>query len=362
MSRLNAGKNLESNPEFHLLVAACRRAFKDQAPSIAELEGADFDWPRLVRLAQFHRVEGLACRGLKAMSVAAPSDLLNRAKQIAARNLQAAWVCKDLLDRFTQADVPIIFVKGLALSKLVYGSSWVKAGVDIDLLTNEQHLEEATEILRRVGFHPARAAFAGWYALRVWHRYRKDSVWQHSQLAAIVDLHSRLTDNPSLIPAIGLHSPRQLVEIAPGIALPTLAKDELFAHLCVHGASSAWFRLKWICDFAALLQREGPAEVTRLYQRSQELGAGRAAAQALLLANSLFETLRDNDELRRSLQADNRARWLHCQAMRQLARTAEPTARPGGTWRIHLTQFFLRRGGAFKASELHRQVRAALRM
>jgi hypothetical protein len=57
-------------------------------------------------------------------------------------------------------------------------------------------------------------------------------------------LHSRLADSPELIPAIGAGSPHQKVEVVPGIVLPTLAADELFPYLCVHGALSAWFGVK----------------------------------------------------------------------------------------------------------------------
>ena len=85
----------------------------------------------------------------------------------------------------------------------------------------------------------------------------------------------------SSFPSLDVHSPAQEVEIAPGIALPTLADEELFAYLAVHGASSAWFRLKWIADFAAILDARTGAEIERIYQKSQVLGAGRAAGQAL---------------------------------------------------------------------------------
>jgi len=131
----------------------------------------------------------------------------------------------------------------------------------------------------------------------------------------------------------------------------------------VHGASSAWFRLKWITDLAALLHPKPAEEIARLYDRSQALGAGRAAGQALLLADACYGTLAAIPDLRHALAADGRTRWLYHIAMRQLAgrrEPVEPTARTGGTAAIHLSQFFLLGGPAFKASELVRQARAAL--
>ncbi len=172
----------------------------------------------------------------------------------------------------------------------------------------------------------------------------------------------RLADNRRLIPAIGIDAPRREVEIAAGIALPTLAADELFAYLCVHGASSLWFRLKWISDLAGLIDGLSAAALEQLYARSQELGAGRAAGQALLLADRLFGTLGDSP-LRNRLTADAAVRRLAAAAFRQVAGRAEPrepTAIPLGTWRIHWTQLLLLPDARFALGEVARQLRDAV--
>src|SRR5205085_5632515 len=100
-------------------------------------------------------------------------------------------------------------------------------------------------------------------ALSTWHVDRKESLWSRSNERLHVELHTRLTEIPRLIPSIGINSPTRQVEIMPGTSLPTLTEDELFAYLCVHGASSLWFRLKWITDLAALLCRSN-AEIETL--------------------------------------------------------------------------------------------------
>jgi len=140
------------------------------------------------------------------------------------------------------------------------------------------------------------------------------------------------------------------------VELPTLAGEELFAYLAVHGASSAWFRLKWVSDFAGLLQGKSAEEITHLYRRSQELGAGRAAGQALLVAGELFGTLRHCSELADRLAGDNTIVSLGRTALRLLAgEPVEPTARRFGTLPIHRTQFQLLPGVSYKLTELSRQ-------
>ena len=345
--------------EFQLLVECCRWCMTGgNGGEIREL-AAQADWRRFLHLSRRHRVQGLAQRCIRELGLALPADiaasLSEDAAAIAERNLRAARHSALLLKAFAAAQIPLLFVKGLALSKLAYVDPFLKMSQDIDVLVPEDSVVAAAAALESLGYRlqyptisPQSAGF------RSWHRQRKESVWQPVDGLGL-DLHSRLADSRQLIPAIGIDSPRQQVEIAPGVVLPTLARDELFAYLCVHGASSAWFRLKWIADIAALLSNCDVEEIERLYQRSQQLGAGRAPAQALLLAAMIFGTAAGTD-LERKLQRDRANRWLADAAWRQLARDEEPTAVRFGTATIHLTQLFLHPGLVFRLREVARQL------
>jgi hypothetical protein len=363
-ARLSAGPaQLAATAEFLLLVECCRGSFADVDQAEAVLR-TRVDWPRFLRLVRFHRVAGLAWHSLSAIRNQLPGDVASElsadATAIAQGNLHAAVECRDLLQAFEHAGIPLLFVKGLTLGALAYGSIAIKHGVDIDLLVPEPKLAEAADLLRGIGYRLAQPPTLR--RLQRWHHHRKESTWIHDGRLPI-DLHTRLADHPGLILSVGLGSPRQLVEIADGIVLPTFGREELFAYLSVHGASSAWFRLKWIADFAALLHSSSPAEIEVLYRRSQELGAGRAAAQALLLADAIFGSLDGLDPLRDRLTQDPASRWLFHSALTQLAGRidpVEPTARPFGTLRIHLSQLPLLPGWRFPLSELVRQARAAL--
>ena len=350
--------------EFQLAVRCCRTAFDPHAPMAVD---PAVDWERFYRLAHFHRVQGLVWKSLSGAPGSIPDEIARRiaadAARIAAANRASLAETEHLADTLDGSGIDFLILKGLPLGLLAYGTPWLKAGVDIDLLIDPMQLDGAVAALRHCGFRREDGRPEDIGALRAWHRFRKDSEWWKPGSTARVDLHTRLTDSSSLLPTVGLRSPRQSVEVAPGLSFPYLAGDELFAHLCVHGASSAWFRLKWVTDLAALLRPKTGDEIARLYRRSQELGAGRAAAQALLLADTLYGSLEACPDLKRGLAADARSRWLYRQALRQLAgrdEPVEPTARPGGTLRIHFTHFFLLPGTGFKASEAVRQLRAAL--
>jgi hypothetical protein len=352
--------------ELLLVADCCSSAFARGHPRIACTAG-EIDWSLFLELVRFHRVQGLVHAGLQAADRVFPNDVTQAiaadSDLIAASNLRAALESRELLAEFERAGVPLLFVKGLTLGTLVYGNPVSKAAIDIDLLVSPDSLPEAIGLLERLGY---RTIVPNWPAtqrrLLGWHRLRKESAWVRKGPELHVDLHTRLADNPRLIPDIGLNSPPQLVEVVRDVRLPTLRTDELFAYLCVHGASSAWFRLKWITDVAALLHRRGADEIERLYQRSQELGAGRAATQALLLADALYGTLAANRPLRKSLSRDRAGSWLARAVLNGLSSPPdEPTSRPLGTALIHWSQFFLLPGIGFKASEFLRQARTAIR-
>jgi hypothetical protein len=345
--------------EFQLLIECCRRRFaRGNDRDITEL-GGRADWPYFLQLARRHRVQALAWQSLSEAGVVPPPPIADTlcadAGRITEHNLRAAIESARLLESFGNAALPLLFVKGLTVSKLAYGQAFLKMSQDIDILVPRDAIAAAATELQRLGYQltiPAAAPHSGRF--EAWHARRKESVWQSPE-GLQLELHSRLADSLDLIPQLGLKSPRQEVEVAPGIVLPTLARDELFAYLCVHGASSAWFRLKWITDLAALLHDQPADEILRLYGRSQQLGAGRAAAQALMLANRVYGTPAVPGLDRQAVH-----RWLAAAAWHQMLRDDEPTAARFGTATIHLTQLFLRPGLRYSFGELARQIGDAL--
>jgi hypothetical protein len=288
----------------------------------------------------------------------AATRLRGAAVRIARQNLALGAESLRLDARLAEAGIRHLFVKGISLGALVYGDIGPKMGWDIDLLVPPRSVEAAAAVLEEAGY--ALAIPAGPNArqrLGRWHEFWKESVWTTPE-GLNVELHTRLSDNPMLLPRVGPDSPSQRVEVARGHVLPTLATDELFAYLCVHGASSAWFRLKWIADVGALIGGCAPAEIERLYRRSQALGAGRSAAQALLLCRRLFGTALP-PALAAELSADRVNRWLLAIALRKLAGRAVATELHDtrlGTATIHLMQLGLLPGVRFKLAEFGRQL------
>jgi hypothetical protein len=108
-------------------------------------------------------------------------------------------------------------------------------------------------------------------------------------LGIAVELHMDLVDNSQLLSSVGMSSPRQMVPHGDALTLPTLATEELFSYLCVHGTVHLWRRLKWLADVAAFIETNG-LDCDQLYRSSLKLDAGRCGAVTLLLCNRFFGT------------------------------------------------------------------------
>lgn len=335
---------LTASPELRWLASACRQ----DDTALPEPPGG---WKMVETLGPRHRVESLLHSGLARRGIRPPGEVAARlkaqAQTTAAANLLAAAESRRLLAAFTRSGLGLLFVKGLTLSQLAYGSATLKMSRDIDLLVRPGDVAAAARLLGELGYRATEPAARATPAR--WHRWSKESGWLGAS-GLLVELHSRLADSPALLPRLTAEGPGELVTIAPGIALPTLSADALPAYLAVHGASSAWFRLKWAADLHALLGRLNAAGLDDAASRMRELGAGRAGGQALLLLDALYD-LPLSTRLRAALLADRRTRWLAGEALRQLEALREPTERRGGTAGIHLSQLLIGEQRSFPLAE-----------
>jgi len=351
---------MKLSPEFALLVACCRRPPSQESDEAVRRAAHSVDWPLLLATAARHRVEGLVHDALRRAGAPVPAEaaaqLAAEASGIARENLLYAAESLRLTERFERGGIAHLFVKGVTLNILAYGTLALKRARDIDLLVAPEDYADACRLLGEAGyrcFHPAGADLDG---IARYAAAAKDSAWI-SDGGVKVELHQRLTENPMLLPGVGAGSPAQCVEIAPGVSLPTLGHDALFAYLCVHGAFTAWSRLKWLADLAALVAGEDEAGIDRLYRRAAELSPGRAPAQALLLAHRLFAT-RLGAELGGELRADRVTLYLERAALITMAGGGprEVKQRPFGAARLNLAVLMLQPGWRYKAAEIGRKL------
>jgi hypothetical protein len=348
--------------EFAVAAACCRwppSAAREEAVRAAA--GNVQDWDSALRTVRRHRVEGLAHDGLKQAGVAPPpavaAALAKAAASIARDNLGFAAEAARLDRVMREAGVDFLFVKGVTLNRLAYGTLALKKAIDIDMVVDPTGYEDAIAAVEAAGYRCVQPREgAGLAEILDWAKRTKHSIWVRGPI--LLELHTAFVDSDRMLRGVTIASPRQQVEVAKGIALSTLARDELFAYLAVHGATHAWSRLKWLADIAAFALRE-PGSLESLYRRSLALGAGRSGGQALLLAHQLL-ALPLPEALVEELRGDGAVRYLTRVALDAMAGAGdrELDEMVLGTAAIHLSHLRLQKGLGFKLHEIRRKLRS----
>jgi hypothetical protein len=282
------------SPEFRLIAACCRwppSARRDIAirDAVEKLN----DWHRFLWLADRHRVAGLVYKALASAQTEPPAAvteaLSTRTQRILRRHLALLSESVRLQRALETASISCLTLKGVGLAQLAYGALSAKDTRDIDLLVSPDRAEAALHILQREGYalsYPA-AELSDAQSRAVF-RYAREVQLLNPSKGLRVELQWRLTKNPLLLAGVDVHSATQSVAVSGGVSIRTLAPDNLFAYLCVHGAQHAWSRLKWLADFDALASATG-ADLLLGYRHAESIGAGRCAGLALLLCHQLFD-------------------------------------------------------------------------
>ncbi len=326
---------------------------------MAEKTQSATDWHRLLRIAARHRVSGLVAHGLREAKVAVPdavaASLARAESRIALSNVRAAAESHRLMGALAADGINALLLKGVTLNMLAYGGLWLKESRDIDLLVAPEAFLAASRTLTAAGyerFTPAPSLDDA--AAQAWIEGYKESAWLHRSEGHLVELHIRLADNKTLIAGIGLDSPRQRVELGGGMSVETLAEGELFAYLFLHGSTHGWARLKWLADVNALLAVRSHDAIDAAYRCALSHGAGRGAAQGLLLCERLLG-LDLGDRLKEELEADSRTRYMVRVAIDLIAGRFVETELDDsrfGTVHLNISHFFLQRGLRAKAAVL----------
>jgi hypothetical protein len=234
----------------------------------------------------------LAQDGLARAEVPLPSDiaqeLRSKSLSLSLRNLAIAAEVLRLQDRFDEAGIPIIFVKGSSLALLAYGNLSLRYSMDIDVLVAPERVAEATLVLKKAGYTLIESLRSLSPAqLELLRRYRKDWGFHSQERNMFVELHWKLSYNSFLLGNIGPQSAIQAVRVAQS-QIHTFRFEELFIYLCAHGARHGWAQLNWLADVAALLATRGDRDIEALYRAAQKTGAGRCMGQAMLLGERLL--------------------------------------------------------------------------
>src|SRR5579872_6363014 len=223
--------------EFELVAACCRWPPSEQRDqAIARAATTSLDWDAFLRVVKRQRVAGLVRDGLERSGISCPPRIKAEIERMTAdmvrQNLKFAAESLHIQKMFDSAGVALLFVKGVTLAQLAYGSLALKHSWDIDLLVPPNAVPKALEVLAQAGYHafPALPPVADKRFAR-WLKFAREYILFHDSNSVHVEIHWRLTDNSYFLPRVAAESPTRMVCLSKGVKLRTLLDDELFAYL-----------------------------------------------------------------------------------------------------------------------------------
>ena len=352
------------SPEFRLAAACAMWPPSDRRIEAIRVAAAGaLDWPRFLRVALRHRVVGLVHDGLTRARLDLPPAIAQKigaqSTQLVSESLAMAAEALRLQRLFDEADLPVLFVKGASLAMLAFGTLGLSSGQDIDLLVPLETLPAASALVARAGYRrfdpPLELSDA---QLRLLLPMRKDLGFVHQATGLRIELHWRLFLNPYAMAGASFMAASRIVPLNGTQGLRTLGEEDLFAYLCMHGALHWWNRLKWLADVNALVVSMPEDGVERLVRAAEAMGAGRAAALALLLCQRLFQTPLPTF-MTATLDKSVTMRWLEATALNAMTKGQgeyDPHEVRFGTTRGSLSTFLLSRGWRYHLAELNVQL------
>jgi hypothetical protein len=308
------------SPELRLLLAFLRLTLgTDDKPSVP---AHGTDWRAFLGLVERHRIGPLLHHRIgAAMAEMCPAEVGRRLQSIARANslkaLESAALQRSLVGTLARADIDVLAIKGLVLSKQLYGSISTRHIGDIDLLIRPTDAVRADTVMQADGWRRTNPDFPLTpLQTRKYLQLKPEFEYIHRTRPFRVELRWRLEGAMDLDAVFNQAISWSLA----GTTLRTLPNDVNAVYLFEHGARHAWFRLFWLADIALMMRAPG-FDATGVRVAARQLAAERAVWQGAALAENLLGVIRP-DALQPSPVATRRVTRLAADARSIIA--AEP--------------------------------------
>ena len=311
---------LSPEAEFVLLSARTRLegARLQHWEKLIESSQPELDWKLVLQLAKSHRVLGLLGRHLSARSWEGVTAQVKRELQdyfiyVMAHSSALKHELARVSHLLESAGIPVVSFKGHTLGLAAYGNAVLRPSADIDLLVSRDNALRARDLLTTQNY----SLEVTLHAEQEDHILRQDSVFNLFRPAKpplktvlrqgyAVELHWAITspclpfdlEYSTVAPRLNWLELSGVYSNAfdgsdnqkEPFRVRSLAPEDLFSILCVHGAKHLWERLIWICDLAELVEKTPAFNWTMLLNTARERNVQRMTVLGLSLMRSVLGT------------------------------------------------------------------------
>lgn len=191
-------------PEDELLYyCALSGASPARLQTLSHLTASIKDWDICLRRTRFHRLQprlyillkrngGPSLVGDPAWKKIESAYLYSQAYVMALEG----ELTEILLPALNKMNVDVLLLKGAALLQNVYQDKPLRFCVDLDLLVRPNHLSQAEDCLRGLGYHPKRLTHfpSLWHEREIGSKLNREFTWTHPERGILLDLHTDAFD------------------------------------------------------------------------------------------------------------------------------------------------------------------------
>ena len=288
---------LHITPEFRLVAAFSwvpefEHAIR-QSHDIDTLSGSELNWDEVASLVLRHGVVGQFCtvmgkRGWDTVPIETRDRLKSCRTQQAVRALGQVAELTRVGRLFVEAGVPLIPLKGVALSQELYGDPCVRSSCDLDILVKPEDVEKAEKLLIQAGYRHA----LGFHNMPERQKHHIVNTLHHHEYLnddrqGYIELHWRSYLWPKERVAALWDTSRYSAWLDVG--LMQLSTEETILFLADHGARHGWPCLKWLSDVAMLMRNMPEDKWLHLYNRAAFFDLQRVISQTAVLLKWFYE-------------------------------------------------------------------------
>ncbi|MDI1267292.1 MAG: nucleotidyltransferase family protein [bacterium] len=314
--------------EFELLCRVARP--KPDLTRIRDVLRQGVDYPHLIEIAEYHGVRPSLFRCLSDVAWdIVPASAREALEAFQHRHLVETLALSDELRRvaglFADSGIPFVTFKGLALAVSLYGGLANRECSDIDVIVPEGQIGEAERLLSQLGYRNAQGDEA---FRRVFLVHQRQYAFARADSMGAIDLHWDFSGTHvpfPLAPADIWSDPAQISIGDHRVA--TVGGANLALLLAGHGTKEAWHALKWVCDFALMIDRHPDLDWLDVHRRARLRRCGNSVLLGCSLAQHLLDVAVPHD-LAGLVARSSRVRSLTASLARHMRLGIVPTA-PG---------------------------------
>ena len=288
------------------LILACQHGDADRRHrQWRTLLDRDIDWNLFLVLGEQNDLLPLLFRGLTGIwGSRLPQHLVSHLHD----HFQANWLRNRLaLQAFLQvqaslseADIPTIVLKGLALANTVYDHPALRQFGDVDFLIPGDRITRAREILERAEYRPTyppnmlcdpTSQRLTRHQEAIYSEYYHEITLQSPDKLLQLDLHWNLLPRHYPIgPDPGEIWTSSRITMLGGRPIRILSTEHQLLHTCIHATKDGWHKLKWVVDVDRIVRADRQIDWEHLADLAKGWRCERILGTGIQLARELLDT------------------------------------------------------------------------